>query len=625
MSIEQKALLDALKERSSTRVSPNSVVFSEPSGERPLFTDTSNSGLLGSGMLRGRHIVALKGETYGDTDISLDNPDTRARVDRARSVIPEDKAELYADPKKMKAFFDTFAARIHKQDVVGDYFPDVLLLQRQQSAIMSQAKEAVIGEVAASEIVALEQARTQQNSSDWARRSESGAVTNEAVIAIEERNEEIDRAILEIKKQAALEVLGEEAAQVEFDARDGLINGPVSESDMEERVVAHLMQAAAEKKLPEVEAVMRAEAEAKGEEFKTHAELKAEEDAAWAQKHATQDDFADAIRDGNPDCSEYASLTAVSLAESGIPNLRVMGHTMSDSDFPIVGAHAYNVILDQDGENVIGVFEGTATSGTFRQVMNDVSLEEFKAGKTLVTHSAEAGWSTYGTGHPAEGKPLNGWTDDNKLVSNVIEAHDVALIAQAKQDYIRELDPQLMADQMIETYRQYGDDIKVQGWIDMARDDGNPAFAQAAQLLHDYQGSPEDLRGQLTQMIAESNGRASAENNYDQAVTPEALAGLEDGASIEYAKKIKVILDNVNSADLDNLQQQYPWLAEVRSVMADVNISYTDALVNSDDATKDAYFRVADIVRDNDIGVQDMQNLSANLPASAQFDYKYGM
>ena len=380
------------------------------------------------------------------------------------------------------------------------------------------------------------------------------------------------------------------------------------------------MRAAAEKKLPEVEAQKRAEAEAKGEEFKTHAELKAEEEALWQKKHETQTDFADAIKDGNPDCSEYASLSAISLEQSGIPNLRVMGHTTDDSKYASVGAHAYNVILDQSGQNIVGVFEGTATSGAFRQVMNDVSLTEFEAGKTLVTFNEEAGWSTYGTGSPAKGQSLQDYK-----TQKTIERHDTALIAETKMDHLRELKPEAMADNLIEIYEQYGERLKVQGWLDLIRDDGNPAFAQAAQLLHDYQGEmppPEELRQQVIDIVSETKARGLENQDFEIAITEQDIFGLDDTGATYLGDELKTVFDKLQDVDpsrLAEFQQENPWLTEAMDLMkgksswGDALKENTDIVLNRTDATEspnyEAHSRLQDIVRNNDISMDALEKL----------------
>ena len=382
MTAQNELNAQAARDAAQAEISPHSVKGGQPGQDRPHFVDTSETGISWSGMIRGSDIIELDGETYGDTNIRLDNADTLERINRAREVIPQDTDSLYSDPNQMAAFFDTFAARIHQDDVVGDYFPEVKDLQRKQDVLLEAARDRVLEGGALEEIRALEESRQAQNTIDWRNRSQNGAVTDAAVRDIEERNEYFDILVLDVQRQAALETLGaERAAEIEAEARAGV--GNLSDYDMQHRIVARLMDAASRARLPEVEAEQRAQAAARGEDFSTYDELVAQEKAAWNRKHAGQDDFADAMRDRNPDCSEYASLSAVSLAQSGIQNLRVMGHVMHDDRFAMVGAHAYNVILDEAGENVIGVFEGTATTGAFRQVMNNVSLAEFEAGQNI--------------------------------------------------------------------------------------------------------------------------------------------------------------------------------------------------------------------------------------------------
>ena len=203
--------------------SPFAAIGKKQPESLPHFTDTSITGTLGSGMIRGSGIIELNGETYGDTNINLKNEDNLARIKRAQEVIPEETEELYQKPDKMAAFFDAFAKRIHQKDVVGDYFPEVLVLQAQQNALMAAAYDSVLSGGAVEQIRALEESRNTQNSIDWAKRSPTGAVTNEAVLSIEQRNEEVELAILDVKKLAAIETLGhEEAARIETSARQGL-------------------------------------------------------------------------------------------------------------------------------------------------------------------------------------------------------------------------------------------------------------------------------------------------------------------------------------------------------------------------------------------------------------------
>ncbi len=598
--------------------------------DRPGLVDTSDTGTSWSGIMHGATILDMGGETYGDTTIDLSNADNRARIDRAKEAIPDDVTAIYATAQDLGKFFDNFSARIHKPDVVGSYFPKVLELQAEQSQRLGLAQQSVLAGVL-SQIKDLRESRSLQNSADWSKRSSSGSVTNEAVKSIEGRNWTTELAILQIEREAAYEVLGQDAAnEIESHARSNL-GDFLNELDLERHVGASLMRAAAEARMPEIDAQLRAEAEANGtgETFRTYNQLVQDERDAWDQKHNSQSDFSHAMRDGNPDCSEYASLSAVSLEESGIPNLRVMGHTMSDSDYPIVGAHAYNVILDETGQNIVGVFEGTALAGSFRPVMNDVSLAEFEAGATLVTFSDESGWNTYGTGSPANGRDLLDYDHErDELVCNLIEHQDLALIQEQKMEHLHELRPAVIADRIIDLYEQYGtedtspyasDNIRVQGWLDGIRDDGNPAFAQAAQLLQDYRGEmppPESLRQQIIDIVDRAQDRGLATNNYDLAITEDDLFELERPASASLAEDLKPVLDQLRDAQpstLATLNEQNPWLPEAMALM-DGKVSYGEsfhkAYDENDRSHLDAYARLSDIVRDNDISLEDVEDLT---------------
>ena len=618
ISAEQYKDLREKERNDGTKSSPKALEERQHGAEDRPGLIVPSSGLNLAGIMRGAEILKQNGRTYGDTDIDPNKGDTRQRIDRAREVLPEPE-EFYKDPKKA---LNEFARRIHKEDVVGDYFPAVLLLQQQQQDRLGLARNDILERSGAgNQIRELRASRRTQNSLDWNNREPDGSVSDEAVLRIEDRNEEIDRAILQLERDAAAEVLGDRAAEIEAEARGNLkvrqnAGDPgISELEMERRITDRMMSEAAEVRLETLEPELAREAEAKGEEFKTYDQLVAEEDAAWREKHETQSDFSDAMRDGNPDCSEYASLTAVSLAESGIPNVRVMGHTLSDDSYPMVGAHAYNIILDETGTNIIGVFEGTATTGAFKEVMNDVSLAEFEAGATLVTFEESAGWATYGTGSPANGKGLYQYDHQRgDLVTNIIQEADTELISQHKMEHLHSMTPEVMADQIIDMYEQYGDTIKIQGWIDMIRDDGNPAFAQAAQFLHDYEGEmppPASLRNEIIDIVSEARTRGIANDNYDIAITEEDLYDLENAAAASMAGDMKIIFERLNDADpayLETVQAQFPWLERAMDLM-EGRPSYFEALTGNNRDDREAYYALRDIVRNYDISEEDFDEL----------------
>ncbi len=279
----------------------------------------NNVGTSWAGVMSGGTIVDNGGITYGNTNINLSNPDNRARIDRAKE--PLKGHSFYAsDPKQQAALLNRFAANLHRKEVVGTYFSEVLILQAQQENILQAGRDRILNP---DQLKAIRELREQQvafNTLHWARRDDKGVVQDESVEAIEENNETTALAILQIEIEAATSVIGIQEADKRINAVMRGVTG-LSEIDQQRRIAAELTEAAAQKNLT-------AEETAKLET------LKAREDAAWNKKHENQTDFADAIRDGNPDCSEYASMTAVSLAESGIKNVRVMGHVMADDDFP---------------------------------------------------------------------------------------------------------------------------------------------------------------------------------------------------------------------------------------------------------------------------------------------------
>jgi hypothetical protein len=604
----------------------------ESSFPKPAATDirpgfiSNNQGTAWSGLMRGNEIINNGGTTYGDTNIDFTNSDTRARIDRAKE--PLEKKSFYSTSFSEQAILmDQFARRIHQSDVVGSYFPAVLKVQAKQNHLILEGVSRVLSKEQSTFIQGLRNAQVAQNTAKWSQRDEHGVVENSAVVEVEETNTEVNLAILQIEKEAAFSVLGhKKAMEIEFQARNSMDS--LSEIDLERQVVASLMDEAGKAKLTTYEK-------------QELVDLKTEENQLWDKKHENQSDFADAIRDGNPDCSEYASLTAVSLAESGIKNIRVMGHVMHDSDFPLIGAHAYNVILDETGENVIGVFEGTATSGTFKQVMNDVSLEDFEKGATLVTHNAESGWSTYGTGAPAQGHDFLDFVDDPdnpgemNLVTNIIRRCDVNAIAEAKMEYTQNLEPEIIADQIIGIYEQYGEGIKVQGWIDGIRDgmyagdnNNNPAFAQAAQILHDYKGTmppPMQLRNSIIEIVKNSQDRALTNKDYDLAITPEVVHMLDGPASRSLAADIQVALSNITPDELAALSADKPWLSEVHNLVEEIgNVPYGSNRYNTksafdyaeegDNSYLEAYNQIASIVRQQDITLSDLQDLQQPNP-----------
>ena len=588
----------------------------ETSSDRPGLV-TNINGTSWSGMMRGQAIIDNDGETHGDTDIKLDNTDTRERVDRAKKVL-EGQDFYNMSLIAQIALMDQFAQRIHQSDVVGSYFPAVTRIKAQQDNLKAEGASRVLSEDQKELIAGLREAQVAQNTAQWSRRDDNGVVEDAAVQAVEENNTDTTLAILQIERDAAYEVLGqEEASRIENEARRGIHD--LSDIDVERRVVASLMDQASEAKLTKEE---KAELE----------NLKAEEDRLWDEKHQNQTDFADAIRDGNPDCSEYASLTAVSLTESGINNVRVMGHVVHDSDFPMVGAHAYNVILDESGQNVIGVFEGTATSGTFKKVMKPVSLQDFENGATLVTYNNESGWSTYGTGSPAQGRDFMDFVDNpdapgqQDLVCNIIEQRDVSAMGKAKMDYVQSLNPEVVADQIIGIYNQYGDAVKVQGWIDGIRDglfpgdDNNPAFAQAAQILHDYDGPmppPPEIRARIVDIVDNAQDRALNNNNYDLAITPEVLHKLEGPVSRSMARDLKVLADKMDDLSAEKRQEllaDKPWLTRVEALsdkIGDVSsLKALDISIDQGDSTyADQYEQIASIVRQHDVNQSDLSDI----------------
>lgn len=591
-----------------------------------------------SGMIKGSDIIGQGGTTYGDTTIKLGNPDTRNRVEAAKRPL-RDHDFYKADPKQQAALLNKFAANLHQNDVVGSYFPTVLLLQAQQQAIINAGKERILNADQSSAIADLRREQVARNTALWARKDKKGVVEDASVVAIEENNVTTQLAILQIEIEAATEVLGaDKAAKLQAAVMrdvDGL-----SELDVQQRIAAELTEEAAKTKLT-------AEETAKLEE------LKKAEDTAWGEKHEKQKDFVDAIKDGNPDCSEYASMTAVALAEMGIKTMRVMGHTMSDTDYPSIGAHAYNLVLSEDGQTILGVLEGTAKSGAFREVMNGVTLAEFQAGKTLVTFNEEAGWSTYGTGAPAKGRNLDEFvydpkTDTGHFVRDEIEAADVSAIAKAKMDYVNSMSPEAVADQLIGIYHQYDDSVKIQAWIDDIRDgmipgdNTNPALAQAAQILHDYRGlmpPPPEMRDRIIEIVRDAQSRAKTDNNYDLAITPEALQMLEEPAASKLASDIKEALDKLSPDQIQSLSQTMPWLAEAVQInkrIGNVPYGYSrteksafDHAHEGNETFLDAYSEIASLVKNNDISSEDLSALrtagfdkaltpSIALPAAAQ-------
>lgn len=624
MSEEQDKRREREAKIESTRPRPSPErTFPKPAetDSRPGFVD-NDQGTSWSGMIRGNEIVNNGGETYGDTDIDPTKGDTRDRIEQAKAPV-KDKDFYGSNLSDMVIIMDQFARGLHRPDVVGSYFPAVKKVQAEQKALVNEGTSRVLSDEQRQAIADLRESQVAQNTANWSRRDEQGVVEDEAVIAIEGTNEVTSLGVLEIEKQAASEVLGDRAAEIEAAARTG-VEG-LSDLDTERRVVTALMEEAGKAKLTP-------------EETTKLEELKVEEDRLWDEKHDNQTDFADAIRDGNPDCSEYASMTAVSLAESGINNVRVMGHVLHDSDYASVGAHAYNVILDESGENIVGVFEGTATSGAFKQVMNGVSLAEFEAGATLVTYNEESGWSTYGTGAPAQGRNLMDFVDDpdrpgeKTFVENIIERRDMDAIGEAKMEYAQNVNPEMVADQIIEMYAQYGDDMKVQAWIDDIRDgrypsdDGHPAFAQAAQIMQDYSGPmppPAQIRDRIMEIVADSQDRALASDNYDLAITPEILQRLDGPASNSLGADLKDVINRLDSIPADQLTDK-PWLTEVKALsdqIGDVPFAYSrdsktafDYSEEGDSSYYDAYMQLASIVRQHDITREDLQDLQQSTP-----------
>ena len=201
----------------------------------------------------------------------------------------------------------------------------------------------------------------------------------------------------------------------------------------------------------------------------------------------------------------------------------------------------------------------------------------------------------------------------------MIERNDTALLADVKRQSLYQLQPEAMADKIIDIYEQYGDIPRVQGWLDMIRDDGDPAFAQAAQLLHDYEGPmppPAELRDQIVDIVANARDRALSSDRYDIAITPEDLYELERPASASLADDLKAAMDNLNDLDpqdLAALEQQYAWLPEARALM-NGQVGYGEALDlairHDDDAALEAYDRLGNIVRDNDISIDDLNALN---------------
>lgn len=606
---------------------PEDLFKSEDPNRPGLVVNTQ--GTSWAGMINAQEIVENGGRTYGDTDIDLSNTDTQNRVNKAKEVLNE-KSFYQMSIVEQMILMDQFARRIHQDDVVGSYFPEVRQVRAQIDNLINEGVNRVLSEDQLKEIQALRASQVARNNSAWSRRDQNGVVENDSIIEIEETNEETTLAVLEIQKQAAYEVLGFDRAQeIEQESLRGISN--LSTEDVERRVVTALLHEAGQEKLTEEE---RSELSALGQR----------EDQLWQEKHNSQSDFADAIRDGSPDCSEYASLSAVSFAQSQINSVRVMGHVLHDDDFPMVGAHAYNVILDESGQNVIGVFEGTATSGSFKQVTNNVSYEDFQNGTTLVTYSSESGWSTYGTGSPAQGRDLLDFVDNpdvpgqKDLVTNIIEARDVSAIGAAKSEFVRNLSPDAVADQIIDLYEQYGDTIKVQGWIDGIRDGNypsdtsNPAFAQAAQLLHDYNGEmppPMDIRDRLIRVVQDAQQRAIATGDYDIAITPEVLHELDGPASASLADDLKQIVDRLSPEQIQELSQTAPWMTEVAHLADQIgDTSYRESLRQAtregDHEKSDLYAQIGSIVRAHNISeqaVDALQDLSSTPAAQVHHGY----
>jgi hypothetical protein len=594
-------------------------LYSKHSSPKQIAGEGLEKGFLtGTGVISADYIIESGGQTYDDTTIDLKNPDTKERLAKAQAFLASkdtkglfDTANEYDAERKKKVeeerakFFNNFAAEMQKPEIVGPYFQKVTELEAREAEILSKGYARILSPAESTQIAGIEKTQSETRSATFTSLNTSSDIKAQ-LKPLEDNSLKTDNAVLDIRKKASERVLGSAAEKVSAKAKQevSLATDYLSSTEIKAREVTRLESAAAEASLTT-------------EEKTELAEVRTKKDEAWKDKHKSEKDFSDAIKNNSQDCSEFSSFSAVALKKKGFDVKKVCGHVYEDGD-DMVGSHAYNVVLEKRNgvSYVAGVFDATAPDASFRKVTNDVTLADFeKKHTTLVTFNEKSGWTTYGTGKYEGGRA----SKQDMQYEYVIDAEDkivrtdTKLIAKEKIEYTRNLDPKMLTDKlhnMMEQYNISHDNFDGRVLLDLAKEHKNPRMAAAMELLVGLPDRDKATAEQLA-VYAKADDLLSNKDIADKdlsrvAVTEHTIAEYESSwPALKVARDLHTL---VNSKDITpEMKQQNPWLGEVEKLLKG-KADYTDSLLAR---SYKNYERVETLVMDNNISFKQVEALSA--------------
>jgi hypothetical protein len=600
----------------------------------------------GTGVVSGETINQT-GKTFGTTTLDTTQANTAMRLANAQSFLTPNSVKTAfggtgGEARKRRAkFFNNFSHRIHhsagvnQPALVGPYFPAITKLEEEERQILSRANLSILTTEEQNFIRDLKVAQVETHRAAF----KGEAVPNlEEIQALEVSDLDATRQILAIKRTAAERVLAETApegkAEEVISQTDKEVEGAcssLSSVEIESRKVERLMKAAADAKLENPE---REKDEGQREQLQADktrlAQIKEQKDKLWKDKFAGERDFQDAIGNNSVACSEYASFSAVSLtrafssadlAREGVRTEKATGHVYKEGD-RWVGSHAYDVIVEKrDGTDyVTAVFEGTSPNNSYKEVMNNVTLEDFKKNHaTLVTFNERTGWATYGTGNFDNATPKD--KEKSVILNNDnIVATDTQLIAEQKIEYIRGLDSRALTDRIHQLVQQYNitdakDNFDGNVMLSLAEDHENPRFAAAMKMLAGLpdrvQATPEQLaQYQKVDALLSNQDITDSRELTRLAVTEQTIAGFEKKwPAVKSIERLHEIVNADGFKITAQMREDNPWLEEAAQLLRGKD-TYSHSIGKPDGA---AYDRVKTMVMDNQVSMAKIDAIEKTL------------